>query len=178
MQALAVVVLIGLVIAAAGWAWLIVRAFQQRLWWGIGSLSLPPLALLFALRHAQRAIAPVVLFMIGMIAAAIPAIYSALLPVDLGLRQGLSEWQNALPLAGKMLQSDTAHDWMVAKAFYMQLGGLAIALLAWVWLIIRAFRTRRGWGFTSLVVPPVCLVFAARSPRKGIPPLSLVLLSL
>jgi hypothetical protein len=77
-----------------------------------------------------------------------------------------------------MLQSDTAHDWMVARAFYMQLGGLAVALLAWVWLIVRAFRTRRGWGFTSLLVPPVGLVFAARHPRKGIPPLGLLFLSL
>jgi hypothetical protein len=45
-------------------------------------------------------------------------------------------------------------------------------------LIARAFRTRRGWGFTSLVMPPVGLVFAARHPRKGIPPLGLLLLSL
>ncbi len=77
-----------------------------------------------------------------------------------------------------MLHSDTAHDWMVSRAFYMQLGGLAIALLAWVWLIVRAFRTRRGWGFASLAVPPVGLVFAARHPRKGIAPLGVVLLSL
>jgi len=77
-----------------------------------------------------------------------------------------------------MLQSDIAHDWMVANAFYLQLGGLVIALLAWIWLIVRAFRMRRAWGFGSLVVPPVGLIFAARHPRKGIAPLGLVLLSL
>lgn len=60
----------------------------------------------------------------------------------------------------------------------MQLGGLAVALLAWIWLIVRAFRTRRAWGFTSLVVPPVGLVFAARHPRKGFPPLGLLFFSL
>jgi hypothetical protein len=79
---------------------------------------------------------------------------------------------------GKMLQSDTAHDWMVANALYMQLGGLAVALLAWIWLIVRAFRMRRAWGFTSLAVPPVGVIFAARHPRKGIPPLGLLLLCL
>jgi len=77
-----------------------------------------------------------------------------------------------------MFQSDTAHDWMVARAFYMQLGGLAVAALAWVWLIIRAFRKHRWWGFSSLVIPPVGLVFAARHPRKGTAPLGLFLLSL
>ena len=78
----------------------------------------------------------------------------------------------------QMLQSDTAHDWMVANAFYMQLGGLAFALLAWVWLIVRAFRTRRAWGFASLAVPPVGFIFAARHPRKGILALGLLLLCL
>jgi len=77
-----------------------------------------------------------------------------------------------------MFQSDTAHDWMVARAFYMQLGGVSIAALAWVWLVVRAFRQHRGWGFSSLVIPPVGLVFAVRHPRKGVPPLGLFLLSL
>jgi hypothetical protein len=79
---------------------------------------------------------------------------------------------------GELLRSDTAHEWMVARAFFMQLGGLAIALAAWVWLLVRAFRTRRVWGFASLAVPPVGLVFAGRHLRKGILPLGLLVVSL
>ncbi|MGO9918685.1 MAG: hypothetical protein ACLQIB_28805 [Isosphaeraceae bacterium] len=77
-----------------------------------------------------------------------------------------------------MFQSDSAHDWMVAKAFYMQLGGLAVAASAWVWLIVCAFRKHRWWGFSILVIPPVGLIFTARHLRKGAPPLGLFLLSL
>lgn len=77
-----------------------------------------------------------------------------------------------------MLQSDVAHDWMVARAFYLQIGGLSVALLAWIWLVVCAFRARRAWGFSILVLPPVGLIFAARNPRKGIPPLLLLSLSL
>jgi hypothetical protein len=80
--------------------------------------------------------------------------------------------------AGTMFQSDNAYDWMVARAFYMQIGGLVVALLAWVWLIVRAFRTRRGWGFARLVMPPVSLVSATRHPRQGILPTGLFVLSL
>jgi hypothetical protein len=87
---------------------------------------------------------------------------------------------SAIPLFNvtKMLQSDTAHEWMVANAFSMQVGGLAVALSAWVWLIVRAFQTRRTWGFASLAIPPVGLVFAGRHPRKGILPLGVLALSL
>ena len=52
----------GLAAAALAWIWLIVRAFRQTLWWGLGGLFLPPLALVFALRHAQKAIGPLVAF--------------------------------------------------------------------------------------------------------------------
>jgi hypothetical protein len=67
---------------------------------------------------------------------------------------------------------------MEATAFYIQAGGLAITVLAWLWLIVRAFRQRRLWGFSSLILPPVGLAFAARHPRKGIPPLALTLIGL
>ena len=50
--------------------------------------------------------------------------------------------------------------WRV-RAFYMLAGGLAIAGLAWIWLLVRAFRQHRRWGLGSLVLPPVGLVFAA-----------------
>ena len=50
--------------------------------------------------------------------------------------------------------------------------------LAWIWLLVRAFRQHRTWGFSSLIILPVGLLFAARYPRKGGLPLSLVVVCL
>ena len=78
----------GLTLAALAWIWLLVRPFQQQAWWGVISLVLPPGGpSLFALRHAQRAIAPLVAFTLGSILAAALFGYSLLGPVDLGLRE-------------------------------------------------------------------------------------------
>ena len=66
MEAYAITLLYGgLALAVLAWVWLIVRAFQEQVWWGLGSLLLPPLALVFALRHAQKAISPLVVFVLG-----------------------------------------------------------------------------------------------------------------
>ena len=167
----------GLAVAGLAWIWLIVRAFQQKVWWGLGSLVFPPLALLFALRHAQKAVGPLVLFLLGGLVGAIPVSYSLVAPVDVGLREKLREGPKALSLARSALQSDDAHEWMADKALYMLLGGLAAAALAWIWLLVRAFRQHRRWGLASLVLPPVGLAFAARHPRRAAAPLVLLMLS-
>ena len=73
----------GLTLAALAWLWLLVRAFKQNAGWGIISVILPPLALVFALRHAQRAIGPLVLFVLGSVVTAAPISYSLLGPSDL-----------------------------------------------------------------------------------------------
>jgi len=52
-------ILLGLLLILAGYVWLIARAFERSLFWGLASL-LPPLALLFVLihwRHARSAVA-------------------------------------------------------------------------------------------------------------------------
>jgi len=179
MEAYALALLFGgLALAALAWVWLIVRAFQQDRGWGLGSLILPPLALLFALRHSQKAVGPLVLFMLGGLIAAAPVSYSLVGAVDLGLRAKLSEGPRLLSSAKSALQSDSAHEWMEDRAFYMQLGGVAVGAMAWIWLLIRAFRQHRRWGLGSLILPPLGLVFAARHPRKGAIPLVLFLLCL
>ena len=60
----------------------------------------------------------------------------------------------------------------------MQLGGIALAVLAWIWLLVRAFRQNRRWGVSSLIIPPVGLIFAGCYPRKGGIPLGLFLVCL
>jgi hypothetical protein len=168
----------GLTLAAFAWIWLLVRAFRQSIWWGLGSLLLPPVAFLFSLRQPQKAISPVVLFILGGLAVAGPLSYSLVSPVDLGLRAKLQDGPKLWSLASRALQSDAAHEWMASKAFYMQFGGLAVAAIAWFWLLGRAFRESRIWGLCSLVLPPVGLLFVGRHPRKGIAPLFVFVLSL
>ena len=168
----------GLILAALAWIWLLVRAFQQNIGWGLGSLILPPLALVFALRHAQKAVGPLVVFVLGGMIIAAPVSYSLLAPVDLGLREQLRQEPRFWSLSKTALESDAAHEWMEIRAFYMQLGGVALATLAWVWLLMRAFRQHRRWGLGSLILPPVGLVFAGRYPRKGAIPLGLCLVCL
>jgi hypothetical protein len=164
----------GLAVAAIAWIWLLVRAFEEKFWWGLAALLLPPVALFFALRHSQRAISPLVLFVLGGIAAAAPAFYSLVTPLDLGLRRTAGDKPQIASLAVGALQSEATHQWMESRAFYMQSGGSAVAALAWIWLLVRAFRQNRWWGLGSLVLPPVGVGFAARHPRKGVAPLALL----
>ncbi len=179
MEAYAITLLYGgLALATLAWIWLIVRAFQAKLWWGLASLLLPPLALVFAMRHAQKAITPLVLFVLGGLVMAVPVSSSLVSPVEAGLHDKLREGPKFWSLTKSALQSDNAHEWMEGRAFYMQLGGLAVATMAWIWLLVRAFRRHRRWGLGSLVLPPVGLVFAGRHPRKGAAPLILFLLSI
>jgi hypothetical protein len=178
MEAFALTLLLGgLAIAALAWIWLLVRAFQEKVWWGLPGLFLPPVALIFALRHSQKAISPLVMFVLGGMVAAAPAFYSVVAPIDLGLRSTPGGKPKLLSIAVGALQSDAAHEWMESRAFYMQMGGLAFATLAWIWLLASAFHQHRRWGLGTLVLPPVGLAFAARHPRKGTAPLVLFVIS-
>jgi hypothetical protein len=107
---------------------------------------------------------------------AAPVSYSLIGPT--GLHDKLREKPRLWSLTESALQSDAAHEWMEGRAFKMQLGGLVVAALAWIWLLVRAFRQHRRWGLGSLVLPPVGLVFAGRHPRKVAAPLALLLLSI
>ena len=81
----------GFLVAVLSWTWLLLRTFQQRAWWGFTSLILPPMALVFALRDAQKAIGPLVFFALGGMLAAVPVVYSLAGPVDLGLRERIHQ---------------------------------------------------------------------------------------
>ncbi|MFR0692043.1 hypothetical protein ACLUTX_21785 [Enterobacterales bacterium AE_CKDN230030158-1A_HGKHYDSX7] len=59
-------ILLGLLLILAGYVWLIARAFERSLFWGIASL-LPPLALLFVLVHWRQARSAVALGGLGCI---------------------------------------------------------------------------------------------------------------
>jgi Leucine-rich repeat (LRR) protein len=91
----------GLAVAAVGWIWLIVRAFRQRPAWGLASLLLPPVGgLAFAARHPRQGLPPLGVVAAGFLAAASPAIFTLVVPVDLGPREKMVAGQRHVTLTG------------------------------------------------------------------------------
>ncbi len=101
MEAYALYILIaGLVIVAAGWLWLVIRAFRQGFWWGIGVLLFPPLGLLFIPMHWHRAALPFGVILLGGAVIAFPYVYNRLVPVDLGPHEKIVDGELHLGLNG------------------------------------------------------------------------------
>ena len=83
----------GLRIAALAWIWLLIRAFRQAFGgaWAVCSCRRWPSC--FRLRHAQKAIGPLVLFILGGLSCWRSVSYSLVSPVDLGLRESYTRGQ-------------------------------------------------------------------------------------
>lgn len=62
--------------------------------------------------------------------------------------------------------------------FAVLAAGAAVAAGGFLWLVVRAFRTRVWWGLGVLVFAPVGLAFAAAHRRRAAAPLVVVLLGL
>jgi hypothetical protein len=61
----AYLLLAGLAVVAVGYLWLVVRGFHTRWYWGLGLLFVPPLALVYIFRHRRKAIAPLLVMLLG-----------------------------------------------------------------------------------------------------------------
>jgi hypothetical protein len=59
------VLVLGLVIAAVGFLWLLVAAFKVRKAWGFAVLLFPPLALVFIPYHWRRCVGPLLVFLLS-----------------------------------------------------------------------------------------------------------------
>lgn len=79
-----IVVQVGAALVFAGLLWLIVKAFQARVGWGLAVLLFPPSGLVFALRHRKRAAWPLMVMLVGAGVATAPILYNRLMPPDLG----------------------------------------------------------------------------------------------
>jgi hypothetical protein len=90
---------VGLGIAGLGLLWLIVTAFRRHFLWGVASL-LPPFALLFALTHVRKARWSLAVLLLGGAVMAFPAVYSRLVPIDLGPREKLVAGELHITLTG------------------------------------------------------------------------------
>lgn len=62
-------------------------------------------------------------------------------------------------------------------AFFVLLAGLIIGIAGFFWLVIRAFRVSKLWGFATLFFPPFAIVFVLTHFRKAVAPLVVFLIS-
>jgi hypothetical protein len=65
------VIAAGAILGVLGYFWMIVRAFRERILWGLGLIVFPPTALFFIRHHFRKALGPfAVLVLAGVVAAA------------------------------------------------------------------------------------------------------------
>jgi hypothetical protein len=74
----------GALLGVLGGIWLLVRGWQVRWYWAFLMFFLPPLVLLFLVLHFRKAIAPVVLILLGAALSAAPMVYTHFAKPDLG----------------------------------------------------------------------------------------------
>lgn len=67
-------VILGAVMALAGWIWIVVLAFQDHILWGLGSLFIPLVAFIFVVMHWGKAWKPFVIQLLGGILIAVGGI--------------------------------------------------------------------------------------------------------
>lgn len=60
------------VLGVIGWIWLVVRAFRQRLRWGLSVLFIPPVAILFVGLYYRKTIGPLILLLVALLLGATP----------------------------------------------------------------------------------------------------------
>ena len=135
-------------------------------WWGLASLVLPPLGLWFALRHSQQAVRPLVLLVAAGVVIAGSALYLLAVPTPTALQKKPGQESRLWSLTSEALRSDPVHEWVESRSYFLQIGAMPVAACAWIWLLVRAFRQQRAWGWSSPVhtARRACLCRATSSP--------------
>lgn len=92
----------GLLLAAVGWLWLLVRVFAAGFWWGLGVFLLPPLVIGFVGARFQRARVPLAVLLLGCLVFATPLAVNAyvLRHLDLGPYVRVVEGERHVTLTG------------------------------------------------------------------------------
>ena len=70
----------GFAVLAIGYLWLVLKAFQKNLVWGIGSFLFAPIGLLFALLNLRKVLGPVAVMALGTTIAVGPLALNLLFP--------------------------------------------------------------------------------------------------
>lgn len=69
-----VLLAVGIVIDLIGGIWLLVKAFQASVWWGLGSIFVPFVSLIFVITHWAEAKRPFFLTLVGLVLILIGAV--------------------------------------------------------------------------------------------------------
>lgn len=64
---------LGILVALIGGIWLLVVTFKESIWWGLGSLFLPIVGLVFVIMHWQISKKPFLIYLGGIILCVIGA---------------------------------------------------------------------------------------------------------
>ncbi len=92
--------LTGVALIIIGALILLVAAFRTRVWWGLGVLVFPPVAVVFFAKHARQSLIPSLVMFFGVLMAAGPPIYMKVRPVDLGPRAVIVNGERHVTLTG------------------------------------------------------------------------------
>jgi hypothetical protein len=63
--------ILSLALLAIGGLWLLVLAFKENIWWGLGSLFVSPVLLVFGIIHWHKSKTPLLLYAAGSVLLAI-----------------------------------------------------------------------------------------------------------
>jgi hypothetical protein len=77
--------ILGMILTVVGGIWLLVVAFQTSVWWGLGSLLIPFVGLVFVFMHWQPSKKPFLIYVVGFVLLAIGAMNSP-------------QWRAAMPV--------------------------------------------------------------------------------
>jgi hypothetical protein len=90
----------GIILAVAGFVWLLFAAFRQRLLWGLGALLLIPLPF-FVIFHWRKSLKPLLLLCTGWAAVgAAVGIAAFAVSIDLGPREKIVDGEKHVTLTG------------------------------------------------------------------------------
>lgn len=66
--------ILGMILGVVGGIWLLVVAFKESVWWGLGSLLLPFVSLIFVIMHWQVSKKPFLISLVGGVLLGIAAV--------------------------------------------------------------------------------------------------------
>lgn len=66
-------VVVGVVLALVGGIWLLIEAFRENIWWGLGTLLTGVVGLIFAVVHWDRGGRPLITEVAGIVVVALGA---------------------------------------------------------------------------------------------------------
>ena len=133
------------------WIWLLVQRFSSTLGGESPARSCHHWLLFLLCAMPRRRLDHSCLFALGGMLAAVPVAYSLLGPFDLDLREQLRQEPKFVSLVRTTLRKrrcSRMDGWQSVLPAAWRASSLAA--LAWIWLLVRAFRQHRRWGLGSL----------------------------